>query len=197
MGKMDTVAKKFIAAILLILCLPVFIILYLLVKLDSPGPFIFRQKRTGKNRKTFTIFKIRTMIVGAEDLQKKYKKYNEADGPVFKINNDPRFTKVGRYLSRAGLDELPQLINILKGEMSFVGPRPLPFNEAKKLFSRYGKRFTVLPGLTSSWVISGAHDLTFKKWMQLDLKDVRNHSLKDKLVIIFKTLKGVTKIVFK
>ena len=113
----------------------------------------------------------------AEGLKKKYQKHNEADGPVFKIRNDPRYTKFGRFLAHTGLDELPQLINIIKEEMAFVGPRPLPICEGQKVPAKYASRFTVLPGITSSWVVNGSHALTFEQWMRLDLGYAKNKSM--------------------
>jgi lipopolysaccharide/colanic/teichoic acid biosynthesis glycosyltransferase len=127
------------------------------------------------------------MKVGAESLQERYFHLNEADGPVFKIRNDPRFVGIGRLLARTGLDETPQLINVIKGEMSLVGPRPLPIKEAKKLTQAQKVRELIKPGITSSWVVEGSHSLKFKKWMQLDKEYVlKAYFLKD-LVILFKT----------
>ena len=122
-----------VSIIVLVITAPISLVISLIIKLTSNGNVLFFQKRTGKNGKVFKIMKFRTMIIGAERFQKKYKASNESDGPVFKIANDPRFTKFGKLLSRTGLDELPQFINVLKGEMSIVGPRPLPIEEFKKL----------------------------------------------------------------
>jgi lipopolysaccharide/colanic/teichoic acid biosynthesis glycosyltransferase len=165
------------ALLLFILFLPLFFILYLLVKFDSSGPFIFRQKRMGKDRKVFTLYKIRTMVKNAQKQKQQYLSLNEADGPVFKIRRDPRHTKIGRFLAHTGLDELSQLINVLKGEMLYVGPRPLPVDEAKKIPAKYAKRFSVLPGMTSLWVIRGSHSLTFAEWMESDLEYIRKKTL--------------------
>jgi lipopolysaccharide/colanic/teichoic acid biosynthesis glycosyltransferase len=128
------------------------------------------------------------MIIGAEKLRSKYQFLNISDGPTFKIPNDPRYTKFGKYLAKSGLDELPQLINVLKGEMSFVGPRPLPTYEAIKLTKHQRVRELVLPGITSSWITNGAHRLKFKRWMQLDREYIENANLTTDLVIIFKTV---------
>lgn len=119
------------------------------------------------------MLKFRTMIKNAENLQSNYKNQNEIDGPAFKIRNDPRFTKIGKFLSHTGLDELPQLINILKGEMNFVGPRPLPTHEYLQIDLKYKKRSLVKPGLLSPWVINGYHNNTFLDWMNSDLKYVK------------------------
>ncbi|GAB4219552.1 MAG: sugar transferase [Candidatus Microgenomates bacterium] len=166
--------ERIFAGLVLIFLSPLFLILYVLVKLDSKGPFLFTQKRAGKGKKPFCIYKIRTMVEKAEKLKSKYLKYNQADGPVFKIYDDPRYTKVGKWLARFGIDELPQFINILKGEMSLVGPRPLPVEEAQKIPKKYEKRFSVKPGIFSSWVASGAFHNDFDHWMKLDIEDVEN-----------------------
>ncbi|GIW62176.1 MAG: multidrug MFS transporter [Patescibacteria group bacterium] len=192
---MPEILEKIIALIFLILLSPIFLILYLAVKLTSKGPFIFKQKRSGKNKKPFYIYKIRTMVENAEELKEKYKHLNQADGPVFKIYDDPRFTKVGKIIAHLGLDELPQLINILKGEMSFVGPRPFPVAEAKRISKKYEKRFSVKPGILSSWVIQGAFHDNFEKWMNLDLKDVENKSFWYDLKIILKSLAFWVKVI--
>lgn len=174
---MPSFLEKLIAFILLIFLSPLFFFLYFIVKLTSKGPFIFTQKRAGKNKKSFYIYKTRTMIENAEKLKSKYKHLNQANGPVFKIYDDPRYTKVGKIIAHLGLDELPQLINIVKGEMSFVGPRPFPIEEAKRIPKIYQKRFDVKPGILSSWVAEGAFHNNFKKWMKLDLEDVKNKNL--------------------
>lgn len=128
------------------------------------------------------------MVEGAEKLQFNYLKKNEANGPVFKMRNDPRFTKVGKMLAHMGLDELPQLINIVKGDMAFVGPRPLPVNESEKIPAKYRARFSVLPGITSPWVINGSHKLPFAKWMELDIEYVKKKSVLLDLEIAGKTM---------
>lgn len=187
---------KVIAFLLLIISLPLLVILYLLIKLDSPGPFIFKQKRMGKDRKVFIIYKVRTMVNQAEKLRSKYLALNEADGPVFKIKDDPRYTKPGKILANLGLDELPQLINILKGNMSMVGPRPLPIDEAGKIPKKYMERFGILPGITSPWVIEGNHNLTFKQWMISDLAYIKNKSIIYNFFILTKTILLIIRIFF-
>ena len=180
--------ERLIAIITLLLVSPIIVIFYLLVKLGSKGPFIFKQKRIGKDFKKFTIYKIRTMVDGAENLRKNLENKNEADTIVFKIRNDPRFTKIGKFLSHSGLDEILQLINVIKGEMSFVGPRPLPVNEAKKIPNIYRARFSVKPGITSLWIIRGAHNVSFNEWMKLDLEYVRKKSVFFDLFIFLMTI---------
>jgi len=134
------------------------------------------------------MYKFKTMVKGADKMQSKYKNLNEADGPVFKIRNDPRYTKFGKFLSRTGLDELPQIINVLKGEMSLVGPRPLPVYEAEKLTEEQNIRLQVLPGITSSWIANGHHKHKFADWMQLDKVYVQNASLITDINILYKTV---------
>jgi lipopolysaccharide/colanic/teichoic acid biosynthesis glycosyltransferase len=173
---MRNLIYRLTALILLLLFLPFLVILYLLIKLTSKGPFLFKQRRLGKDKKIFTMYKIRTMVDGAEKLKGKYQHLNEAEKPVFKIRNDPRYTKIGKFLAHTAFDELPQLINVVKREMSLVGPRPLPVKEGLKVPKKYEKRFSVLPGMTSSWIIKGAHRLTFDQWMKLDLEYVEKQS---------------------
>jgi lipopolysaccharide/colanic/teichoic acid biosynthesis glycosyltransferase len=183
--------ERILALLLVVITIPVWVVLFVLIKIDSTGPFIFSQLRTGKKMRSFKIYKIRTMHLGAEKDQEMYRKLNEADGPVFKIRNDPRFTKIGKWLARTGLDELPQLINVMKGEMAFVGPRPLPIEEAGKIPKKYQRRFEVLPGITSLWVVNGSHKLTFKRWMELDNIYIKTKSLTRDIKIVAQTIMTV------
>lgn len=162
--------------ILFIITLPIQLVISVCVLLTSGFPILFLQKRTGKNGKTFTLYKFRTMIVGSEHEQQRYARLNEANGPVFKIRNDPRYTIFGRFLSHTGLDELPQLINIIDGDMALFGPRPLPVYEAKKLLPWQRERHTIKPGILSPWVLDGYHKKRFDDWMRSDLTYVRNKS---------------------
>lgn len=180
--------QRLIAVSLFLLTLPLYPVLFVIIKLTSPGPFIFKQQRMGKNKKIFTIYKFRTMVEDAERQKLKYQNINEADGPVFKIKNDPRYTSVGKLLNKTALDEFPQLINVIKGDMALVGPRPLPISEAEKVPEKYNVRFSILPGLTSSWVINGSHKLSFKEWMMLDVNYANNKNLWWDLEIIVKTI---------
>lgn len=187
-----------IGILTLFLLWPFLLIIALAIRIDSEGPVIFKQRRIGKNGKVFLMYKFRTMIKKAEELKEDYLKFNEADGPVFKIRDDPRFTKVGKFLARTGLDELPQFINVLKAEMSIVGPRPLPINEEKQIPSSFKKaRRALLPGMTSLWVISGAHSLTFKEWVALDRQYQRSISFLGDLEIFFVTIKMVVGILLR
>ncbi len=172
----------------LIILSPLFIILAIIIKLSSKGPVFFIQKRVGEKDKIFKIIKFRVMEEGAERQQWRYLHLNEADGPVFKIRDDPRFTRVGKFIARAGLDEVAQLINVAKGEMSLVGPRPLPVSEAKKLTPFQNARHLIKPGVTSSWVVKGPHSMKFKKWMQLDRQYVLRASFAGDVAILVKTL---------
>ena len=174
---MKDILYRIVALFLLILVSPLLLVFYILVKATTKGPFIYRQRRLGRDKKPFIMYKIRTMVENAESLKSKVKGLNEADGPAFKIRNDPRYTKVGKFVSHTGLDELPQLVNIIKGEMSFVGPRPLPKEEASKVPKKYERRFSILPCITSPWVVQGSHKLTFREWMELDLEYVKKKSL--------------------
>ncbi|OGK13474.1 hypothetical protein A3C98_03205 [Candidatus Roizmanbacteria bacterium RIFCSPHIGHO2_02_FULL_37_15] len=180
--------ERLIAFLLLILLSPILAFWFILVKLTSKGPFVFRQLRAGRNFKPFSLYKIRTMYENAEQQKDKVRYLNEADGPVFKIKDDPRFTPIGRILSRIGQDEILQLINVIRGEMSFVGPRPLPVAEAKKIEKKYQDRFSIKPGITSLWIIRGAHELTFVQWMESDLEYVRKKSVFLDFYIISVTL---------
>jgi exopolysaccharide biosynthesis polyprenyl glycosylphosphotransferase len=174
---------------------PVMLLAALLVKLTSPGPIFFVQKRLGLNKRMFHIFKFRTMVVDAEQRLKDIEHQNEANGPVFKIRQDPRITLVGAFLRKASVDELPQLFNVLKGEMSLVGPRPLQVRDYE-LFETYcqdwqRKRFSVRPGITCLWQIMGRSSTTFEKWMELDLQYIRTWSLWLDLQILAKTVPAV------
>ncbi len=177
--------------------LPPSIIIGVIISLTSEGGVFFKQKRIGKNGKPFILYKFRTMISGADKMQKKYAHLNISDGPTFKIPKDPRYTKFGKYLVKTGLDELPQLINIIKGEMSVVGPRPFPVNEEEKLTSSQKIRETVLPGITSLWVIRGAHNLKFNKWMKLDREYVEKATFKTDLYILTSTILLISKLTIK
>ena len=189
--------QRLIALFLLIFSSPFLAVMYIVVRITSNGPFIFQQIRLGKDKKPFIIYKIRTMEENAEIKKQKLLSLNERTGPVFKIRNDPRFTKVGKILSRSGLDELPQLINIVKGDMVFVGPRPFPIDESEKIPRNYDKRFDVLPGITSSWVTQGPDRLSLAEWMRLDCKYVENKNWTTDLNIGIKTTLLIIRFILK
>lgn len=188
---------QIIAALIFFITLPFWAVLYLFIKLDSTGPLLYKQKRLGKDKKPFYIYKFRTMIFDAEDKKSKIEDQNEANGPVFKIYNDPRYMKIGRILAHTGLDELPQLINIIKREMAFVGPRPLPVSEANKVPEKYKQRFSVLPGLTSLWVINGANHNSFARWMKYDIEYVKKKNLFFDIWIMLITIGFIIKLICK
>lgn len=169
--------------------LPILAIIAICIKLDDGGPVIFIQERVGLKKRIFPMLKFRSMHVNAESMLKDIEHLNEADGPNFKISNDPRLTRVGRFLRRTSLDELPQLLNVLYGNMSLVGPRPMSIRDVK-LFNKgiQRKRFSVKPGITCIWQISGRSNLSFNKWLELDLQYIDNWSLSLDLVLLLKTI---------
>jgi len=171
----------------LLLLSPVLIIVSMLIKLESDGPIIFSQDRIGYKGKEFKMYKFRSMVVNAEELKKKLAEQNEMSGPMFKMKNDPRVTKVGKFIRKTSIDELPQLINILKGEMSLVGPRPSLPKEVKEFEPWMIERLEVKPGLTCYWQVSGRNDIDFEDWMKLDIKYVRERSFWLDIKLIFKT----------
>jgi exopolysaccharide biosynthesis polyprenyl glycosylphosphotransferase len=178
----------------LIALLPLFLVVAILIKLDSPGPVFFVQTRVGKNRKHFNFLKFRTMIQDAEARQADLESRNEAGGPVFKIKSDPRITRLGHFLRKYSIDELPQLINVLIGEMSLVGPRPLPLRDVARFeHDWYSRRFSVRPGLTCSWVLAGRSQLDFDVWVQTDLDYIDNWSLLKDFKICLLTVPAVAR----
>ena len=174
----------------MILLSPLLIVIALTVKFTSPGPVIFKQVRSGKRGKRFTIFKFRSMVDNASELHENLHHQNEMEGPVFKITKDPRVTPVGAFLRRTSLDEFPQLWNVLRGEMSLVGPRPLPDYETKKIeLSAHRRRLSVKPGLTCLWQIKGRSSITsFEDWVHLDLEYIDHASFVLDLWIILRTI---------
>ncbi len=177
-----------LSLVLLIGILPVFLIISLLVKVTSPGPVFFTQMRPGLNKRPFKIIKFRTMVNGADKMIDQVVHLNQENGPAFKINNDPRITRFGRFLRKTSLDELPQLINILKGEISLVGPRPLFYWEFNRIEDSWvRRRFSVRPGLTGLWQVSGRSEVSFDGRIQMDLRYIDNWSLMKDLKILAKT----------
>jgi exopolysaccharide biosynthesis polyprenyl glycosylphosphotransferase len=182
------------SAVLLVAMAPIFMIVAILIKLDSPGPVFFRQERVGLNKRRFRLIKFRTMIEGAEKQQQMLERLNEADGPVFKIKGDPRITRIGKYLRRFSIDELPQLFNVLWGEMSLVGPRPLPVRDIERIDAQWHKRrLSVKPGVTCLWQVNGRSDVSFDHWVQMDLEYIDKWSLSLDLKILIKTIPAVLK----
>ena len=175
---------------LLLALAPLFALVAVLIKLESPGPVFFRQQRVGLWGKSFSMWKFRSMYVDAEARKRELSDSNEQDGPIFKMKNDPRMTPIGRLLRRSSIDELPQLLNVLMGDMSLVGPRPLPTYEIDKIAdTAQRRRLSVKPGLTCLWQISGRNKITsFDEWVSLDLKYIDNWSIWLDFVILLKTI---------
>jgi exopolysaccharide biosynthesis polyprenyl glycosylphosphotransferase len=187
----DYVAKRaldiFVSSLGLIVLSPLLALIALAVKLTSPGPVLYVSPRVGLGQKPFAHFKFRTMYRNAHEMQKELEELNEADGAIFKIHDDPRITSVGRILRRSSLDELPQLINVLRGDMSLVGPRPLPTRDNHRLDDWHKRRHVVLPGLTGLWQISGRSRLSFEKMIELDFRYIDTWSFRSDLEILART----------
>ncbi len=184
--------KRIIDLALSILSMPVVLpimgIVAIAIKFDSPGPVFYIQERVGLQKRLFPLFKFRSMYVGSEEKLKEIEHLNEAEGPIFKMKNDPRVTRIGRVIRKTSLDELPQLFNVIKGDMSLVGPRPMSIRDVA-LFDKgiQRKRFSIKPGITCLWQISGRSSLPFSKWVELDLEYIDKWSLWLDLKILFKT----------
>lgn len=172
----------------IIISSPILLITAIIIKLDSEGPIIFAQDRVGQNGKLFKMYKFRSMIDDAEKLLYKLKDKNEMSGPMFKMKYDPRITKVGRFIRRTSIDELPQLINILRGEMSLVGPRPNLPQEVEKFNEIQKQKLLVKPGLTCYWQVMGRSNIGFEEWMRLDLKYIRERNTWIDIKLIFRTV---------
>ena len=172
----------------LLLLSPVIAIVACAVKFTSKGPVFFSQKRVGKNGELFDMYKFRSMVVNAEELKEKLAHQNEMSGPMFKMKDDPRVTKVGKFIRKTSLDELPQLWNVLKGDMSLVGPRPSLPKEVAQFEKWMYKRLSVKPGLTCFWQVSGRNNIDFEDWMKLDIKYVDERNIWIDIKLIFKTV---------
>jgi exopolysaccharide biosynthesis polyprenyl glycosylphosphotransferase len=183
-----------VSLVLIIFLSPLFLMVALLIKLTSPGPVFFRQERLGFNKRRFRIYKFRTMVADAEVRMKEVEHLNELRGPVFKIKNDPRITTVGRFLRVTSIDELPQLFNVLKGDMSLVGPRPMAVRDYEGFSEDWQRRrFSVRPGITCLWQVLGRNCIPFEQWMQLDLQYIDRWSLWLDFQILLKTIPAVLK----
>lgn len=193
-GRAHAMAKRALDLLLTILALPVVVpllgILALAVRLDSPGAPFYTQLRTGRGGRRFRMFKLRTMVENAEELKEKYAHLNELSPPDFKITDDPRVTRVGRFLRKTSLDELPQLLNVLMGDMSLVGPRPTSFS-ADTYSLWHTARLAVRPGLTGLWQVSGRNELDFDDRLRLDIAYIRHRSFTLDVLLIFKTFRAV------
>jgi lipopolysaccharide/colanic/teichoic acid biosynthesis glycosyltransferase len=179
------------AAAGLLVLLPVFAITAIAVKLSSPGPIFFRQRRSGRGGQPFVMYKFRTMLANAEAYKAALLPLNEQDGPAFKISDDPRITSVGRILRRTSLDELPQLWNVLKGDMSLVGPRPLPCEETNACERWHRRRLNVAPGLTCIWQVKGRSLVSFAEWVRMDLRYIRSLSMWQDVKLLLLTVPAV------
>jgi lipopolysaccharide/colanic/teichoic acid biosynthesis glycosyltransferase len=182
-----------VSAGLLLVLAPLFLLIALLIKVSSPdGPIFFVQTRVGYNRRHFKMVKFRTMVPDAEERQKELERLNEAQGAVFKIKHDPRVTALGRFLRKTSIDELPQLLNVLKGDMSLVGPRPLPLRDAARFDEKWlQRRWSVKPGLTCLWQVNGRQHDNFHAWIQQDLAYIDQWSFGLDLKILAKTIPAV------
>ena len=181
------VTDIFLSAIGLILLSPILLIVAIAIRIDSKGPIIFKQDRVGKDGKIFSMYKFRSMRVNAEELKTKLETKNEMSGPMFKMKNDPRITKVGRFIRKTSIDELPQLINVIKGDMSLVGPRPSLPKEVEQFSPWMLERLKVKPGITCYWQVMGRNNIAFEEWMKLDVKYVHEMNYWLDIKLIFKT----------
>ena len=179
------------AAIGLVLAAPAMLAAAVAIKLTSRGPVLFAQDRDGLGGRSFRIYKFRTMVVNADEVKAALRHRSEQDGPAFKLKNDPRVTPIGRWLRRTCVDELPQLWNVLRGEMSLVGPRPMCSKEARHCAAWERRRLEVTPGLTCIWQVHGGTKVPFREWMRMDLRDVRSRSLWKDLWLMILTVPSV------
>ncbi len=180
-----------VAVAALVLLVPIIPLIAIMIKLDTPGPVFFRQQRVGRRGCSFAFYKFRSMFVDADERKKEVEALNEQDGPVFKVRSDPRVTNVGRFLRRSSLDEIPQIFNVVKGEMSIVGPRPPLPSEVLRYQPWHRRRLEVTPGITCLWQISGRSHLSFNEWMRLDMEYLKQRSFRTDLLILFKTIPAV------
>lgn len=179
------------SSILIAMLSPMLLLLAILVKLDSKGPVLFAQERVGQNQRRFKMLKYRSMIVNAEEVQQELLEQNEMDGPVFKIKNDPRITRLGRFIRKYSLDEFPQLFNVWRGEMSLVGPRPPIPGEVEQYTWSQRRRLSIKPGMTGLWQVSGRNEVGFEEWVEMDLDYIDSWSIGLDLLILLKTFRAV------
>ena len=179
------------AGIVLLLASPVMAIVALLIKTGSDGPVIFKQWRSGMGGRPFQIYKFRTMCAGADAMKAQLRAQSEQDGPAFKMTRDPRITAVGHFLRKTSLDELPQLLNVIKGDMSLVGPRPLPIDEQAQCDQWHRSRLDVMPGLTCVWQVRGRSQVSFEEWMRMDLGYIRKYQVLHDIKLMLQTIPAV------
>ena len=180
-----------LSAAALVVLSPLLLVIAILIYLEDKGPVIYSQTRIGKDGRAFKLYKFRSMCVDADERLKDLQKLNERDGPVFKIRDDPRVTKVGKFIRKTCIDELPQLVNIIKGDMSIVGPRPPLPNEVEQYNSYQKQRLLVVPGLTCYWQIQKGEETTFDEWVELDLKYIKERSILLDFRLILLTFKVI------
>lgn len=181
----------FLSILVMVLISPFVLLIAIAIKLDDGGPVFFKQTRVGKHGRLFKCIKFRTMVIDAEEVKEKIMNLNEQDGPVFKIKNDPRITRVGRLLRKTSLDELPQFVNVLAGDMSIVGPRPPIPSEVMQYQRHLKRRLSINPGITCIWQVSGRNNVPFDKWMEMDMEYIDNWSLRLDFIIMLKTVKVI------
>jgi exopolysaccharide biosynthesis polyprenyl glycosylphosphotransferase len=179
------------ASIGLLLTSPILFTAAVAVKISSPGPVLFVQRRAGLGGRPFSMYKFRSMYIGADALKATLRHQNEQDGPAFKMKNDPRLTPIGRFLRSSSIDELPQLFNVLKGEMSLVGPRPPTFDEVSEYQPWYVRRLDVTPGITCIWQVRGRAEVTFESWMRMDIQYIRNYGFWQDVKLLLATIPAV------
>ncbi|NBC81829.1 MAG: exopolysaccharide biosynthesis polyprenyl glycosylphosphotransferase [Bacteroidetes bacterium] len=187
-----TLTESIFSFFALLFMSPFLLLIVIAIKLDSKGPVVFKQKRVGLRGRQFYIYKFRTMVINAEEIKQQLMDQNESDGPTFKIKQDPRITRVGRILRKTSLDELPQLFNVVKGEMSLIGPRP-PLPSEVEQYERWQlRRLSMRPGITCTWqIVPNRNDVVFEKWMKMDINYIENWSLKRDVKLFFDTIKSV------
>jgi lipopolysaccharide/colanic/teichoic acid biosynthesis glycosyltransferase len=189
---LKTGTEVLMASAALLILSPFLAIVALMIKTSSRGPVIFKQLRVGIRGRKFYIYKFRTMVSNAEKLKAALMEFNESDGPAFKIRNDPRITRIGRFLRKTGLDEIPQLMNVIRGEMSLIGPRPMLPNEVTAQEEWHLKRMSVKPGISCSWQVQPfRNSVSFEQWMRLDRDYVENWSILTDIKLIFRTIKSM------
>ncbi len=186
---LKTMGDIYFSITAIILFAPLLLLIAILIKLDSRGPILFKQQRIGLRGRKFNLFKFRTMVINAEELLEKLRERNEMDGPTFKLKHDPRITRIGVFLRKTGLDEVPQLFNVIRGEMSLIGPRPPLESEVMKYKRWQLRRLSVKPGITCSWqVIPNRNDVKFERWMKMDLNYIDNWTIGKDFKLLFKTI---------
>ncbi|MDD5449168.1 MAG: sugar transferase [Candidatus Omnitrophica bacterium] len=180
-----------VSLLCIILLTPFFLAIAIIIRIDSKGPAVFRQIRIGQDGKPFLFFKFRTMRYDAEKLKEGMRHLSDMEGPIFKIKRDPRITRIGRFLRRTSIDEFPQLFNVLKGDMTLIGPRPPLVEEVRKYGKREMRRLSVKPGMTGLWQVSGRNDISFLEWMELDLYYIEHRSITLDINILIRTIPAV------